>query len=123
MRISVALMAWLAAVMPVAAQAQPFDNNAVTTRHKAGLGEDTILAKIAAMPCNYGTSTDQLIALKRSGVSDAVIASMVKRCTGAEKAQGVDSAALDPSAMHKAGIYLALGPQAGPPLKGLRPTI
>jgi hypothetical protein len=105
------------------ASAQPFDNNAVIALHKAGLGDDTILAKIASLPCNYDTSTTQLIALKHSGLSDTVIASMVKRCTGAEKAQGVDSAALDPAAMHKAGIYLALGPQAGPPLQGLRPTI
>jgi hypothetical protein len=112
-----------ALLLATPALAQPFDNNAVMALHKAGLGEDTILAKIASLPCNYDTSTDQLIALKRAGLSDKIIASMVKRCTGAEKAQGVDEAGLDPAAMHKAGIYLALGPQAGPPLKGLRPTI
>jgi len=122
MRGAVALGVWLAALMPVAAHAQPFDNRAVVALHQAGLGDDTILAKILAMPCNYDTSTDQLIALKRGGLSDRVIAQMVRRCTGAQKAQGVDEATLDPATMHKAGIYLALGGQAGPPLKGLRPT-
>jgi hypothetical protein len=70
------------------AWAQPFDNKAVVALHKAGLGDDTILAKIASLPCHYDTSTDALIALKRGGLSDAVIASMVRRCTGTDKAQG-----------------------------------
>ncbi|MDE1915741.1 MAG: hypothetical protein KGJ57_02520 [Sphingomonadales bacterium] len=109
--------------LPIAALAQPFDNQAVIALHAAGLGDDTILAKIASLPCNYDTSTGQLIALKHSGLSDTVIAHMVRRCTGAEKAQGLDEAGLDPASMHKPGIYLAQGAQAGPPLKPLRPTI
>lgn len=112
-----------AAALPITALAQPFDNKAIIALHDAGLGEDTILAKIASLPCNYDTSTDQLIALKRSGLPDRVIASMVKRCTGADRAQGVDERGLDPATMHKPGIYLAQGAQAGAPLQALRPTI
>lgn len=123
MRAFLCALAAMMALPATSAMAQPFNNASVIALHRAGLGGDTILAKIRSLPCNYDTSTDQLIALKRAGLADMVIAEMVKRCTGAEKAQGVDLAGMTPEAMHKAGIYLALGAQAGPPLKGLRPTI
>jgi hypothetical protein len=105
------------------AWAQPFDNKAVVALHKAGLGDDTILAKIASLPCHYDTSTDALIALKRGGLSDAVIASMVRRCTGTDKAQGPGEGAAATFGHAQGGIYMALGDGTPPPMQGLHATL
>src|SRR5688572_25421685 len=84
-----------AAVAP--AIAEDFDNRAVMQLARSGLGDDVLLAKIASLPCSYDVSTDQLIALKSAGVSNAVIAAMVDRCVGSSSAQGAVSDASNPS--------------------------
>ena len=112
----------LALLLPTTAHAQTFDNAAVIALHKAGLGKDTLLAKIRALPCNYDTSTAQLIALKQAGLEDAVIAEMVKRCDGTTRAQGVDDSSADPRAPHSPGIYLEADWQVPHSLQRLRPT-
>ena len=112
----------LALLLPSTAQAQSFDNAAVIALHKAGLGKDTLLAKIRALPCNYDTSTPQLIALKQAGIEDVVIAEMVKLCAGSARAQGVDDANADPRAPHSPGIYLEEDWHAPHSLQRLRPT-
>jgi hypothetical protein len=44
---------------------------------KAGFDDGTIIAKISSSRCQFDTSTDALIRLKRSGVSAAVLKAMV----------------------------------------------
>lgn len=104
------------------AQAQAFDNAAVMKLTSAGLGEDAIIAKIRSLPCDYDLGTEQLISLKKVGVSDHVITAMVDRCAGASRAQGVNSSS-DPTAAHRPGIYLDTQATAGRGLLMLRPTL
>jgi hypothetical protein len=70
----------MAAVLPAAANAQTFDNDAVIALHRAGLGDGPVIAKIHAMPCRYDTSTAAMVGLKKAGLSDGVIVAMVESC-------------------------------------------
>lgn len=106
-----------------AAYAQQFDNNAVISLQKAGLGEGIIITKIISLPCGYDVSTDGLIALKKAGVTDNVIAAMVDRCAGASRAQGTVSESADPLVKRTPGIYLFQDWLSAKTLIQIRPAI
>jgi hypothetical protein len=46
---------------------------------KAGLSEDVIVGMVNAQPGKYSTSTDDVISLKSSGISDKIIAAIVNK--------------------------------------------
>jgi len=109
-------LVFLAFCSLLAAQ-QTFNNDAVIKLVKAGLSDDLIIATINAQPGKYDTSTDGLIALKRAGASDKVVAAIVTKATTpataapaaqppaptpAPAAQDPD----DPMAEHDVGVYL-----------------
>ena len=62
------------------AHAETINNETIVTLVKAGLSEGLVIDKINSESCNYDVSTDKIIALKQLGVSDPVIAAMVRRC-------------------------------------------
>jgi len=62
------------------AQTAP-NNDAIIKMVKAGLGEDLVLSSITAQPGNFTTSADDLIALKKAGVSDKIIAAIIAKGT------------------------------------------
>jgi hypothetical protein len=68
---------------------QTLTNDAVAKMAKAGLGEDIILSMIASQPGTYSTGPDDVVALKKNGVSDKVI--------GAILAKGSSAAATAPA--------------------------
>jgi hypothetical protein len=76
----------MAALLPAAASAQTFDNDAVIALHRAGLGDGPVIAKIHALPCHYDTSTAAMVGLKKAGLSDDVIVAMVESCAGSRSA-------------------------------------
>ncbi len=49
---------------------------------KSGLSEDLIVTTINASPGNYDSSADGIVALKRGGASDKVIAAIVTKANG-----------------------------------------
>lgn len=82
-------------------------NETVISLVKAGLGPETVVAKINATPGTYDTSTDALIRLKQAGVPDPVIAAMLNRSKSPVLAGGVaDNSNPNPLAPHSPGIYL-----------------
>ena len=99
-------LALVASVASASAGAQVFSNNSVVALHEAGLGDDAIIAKVDALPCNYDLSTNSLISLKRSKVSDQVIVAMVNRCAGSNRAQGADNTVSSTTSSHSPGIYI-----------------
>ena len=103
--------------------AQDFGNDGVVALSQADLGDDVILAKIETLPCVYDVSTDSLIYLRRSGVSNRVIASMVERCVGSSRAQGSDVTSANPLVHRNPGIYLDRGRIGFPDLVSLRPIM
>ncbi len=51
-------------------------NDSVLRMHQAGLADDLILQTITAQPGRYDTAPDDLIALKKAGLSDALLSAM-----------------------------------------------
>src|SRR5579884_27593 len=54
-------------------------NDSVVKAVKAGLPESVIVGMVKTQPCKFSLLADDLISLKKDGVSDAVIAAMVAR--------------------------------------------
>jgi hypothetical protein len=54
-------------------------NDSVVRMHAAGLGDDLILQTIAAQPGRYDTDPESLIALKKQGLADGVLAAMTNK--------------------------------------------
>ncbi len=81
-----------------AAEERPLTNEDVVKMVRAGLAEDTVLAKIQGARSAFDTSVDGLIALKQAGVSDRVVRAMV--AGGAPAAAPAAASGLDP------GLYL-----------------
>ena len=62
---------------PAASTRDPLSNSQVVELIVAGLGEDVVLAKIAASQPRFRLEPESLIALKKAGVSDRIIAAML----------------------------------------------
>src|ERR1700683_5679135 len=87
---NVLLVAAVVAAMPARAE-QGLTNADIIKMQSAGLSENIILASVNGQPAAYDTSTDGLLALKKAGVSDAVVAAMISR--NAAMKSGVDNPA------------------------------
>jgi len=110
MRIRLFAVVFLAFYSLLAAQ-QALNNGDVIKMVKAGLSEDLILSTVNSSSGTYDTSTDALIALKKAGVSDKVVAAMVaKNATPSTSGQPGASAEVrdsdDPASPHDPGVYL-----------------
>ena len=57
----------------------PLDNSSVIKMLKSGLSQDLIISTINASPGYYNTSAEGLIALKKAGASDKLVAAIVVR--------------------------------------------
>ena len=68
----------LAALITLTALAQStLSNDSIIKMVQAGLGEDIVVNTIKTQPGNYSATADYLIALKKAGVSDKIIAAMM----------------------------------------------
>ena len=98
-------------------------NDSIMSLVAAGLGPDTLVAKISASRGNYDTSTNGLIQLKKANVPDAVIAAMVNRSKSPVMANAsLDNRNPDPMAPHSPGIYL-LDPRGPGQMDRIDPTV
>jgi hypothetical protein len=91
------------AASPVQAQ-QGLTNTDIIKMQSAGLSESIILSSVNTEPADYDTSTDNLLALKKAGVSDAVVAAMISR-----------NAAMKSGIGNASGTNLQSAAPAGPP--------
>jgi hypothetical protein len=91
-------------------------NDAIIKMVKAGLGEDIVLSSIKAQPGNYTTGADDLIALKKAGVSDKIIAAMIGKAgaggatapaapTPAPAAAAAPASPAAPAQQFEVGVY------------------
>ncbi|MDQ3180987.1 MAG: hypothetical protein M3Q33_10755, partial [Acidobacteriota bacterium] len=71
-------------------------NQAVIDMVKAGLSAEIIIAKIKSSPSGFDTSSEALQTLKKAGVSDSIVLTMVKKESGLSEEivanAGLDSA-------------------------------
>jgi hypothetical protein len=100
------LVLLLGSVITIPAQAQQgLTNTDIIKMQSAGLNDSVILSSVNSQPAAYDTSADGLIALKKAGVSDAVLAAMISR-----------TAAMKGGVANPAGTNLPSTAQAGPPV-------
>jgi hypothetical protein len=111
-----ALVVVVASSLTVAASAaqEVLTNDSVVQMIKAGLPESVVIAKIRSTPTKFDLRTDQLVGLKKSGVSDKVLEAMM-----AAPATGAQAAAPAPApAAPASGAAVASAPPAGAPAAG-----
>lgn len=70
-------LAIVALVVSSPASAEVLRNNSVVVLSASGLGDEAIIAKIRSSEARFDLSTDQMVALKKHGVSGPVIAEMI----------------------------------------------
>jgi hypothetical protein len=68
-----------AALLSICLAQSVLNNDAIVKMVKAGLGEDIVVSTIKSQPGQYGTTADELIALKKAGVPDKIIAAMIDK--------------------------------------------
>jgi hypothetical protein len=57
---------------------QPLTNDSIIKMVNAGLGESVIISVVSTQPGKYSVGADDIIALKKAGVSEKIIAAMLK---------------------------------------------
>jgi hypothetical protein len=108
---------------PTSTGGEQLNNDAIISLVKAGLGPETVVAKINASKGTYDTSTNALIQLKQAGVPDPVIAAMLNRSKSPVLTGGVaDNSNPDPMVPHSPGIYL-LDPRGAGKMSKINPTV
>ncbi len=98
--------------MPAAAQ-ETMNNDEVISLSKAGLNPSLIVGKIRSSKTNFDLSTDALIKLKQSGVTDDVVAAMLESKSGKALTPPANGGSVrgsgdpnDPMSLKNYGIYL-----------------
>jgi hypothetical protein len=104
----------VAGMMSIAAPAvaqEVLTNQTIVELSKAGIGDNTIVAKIDSSGTSFDVTTARIIELKQAGLSDSVIAAMVSAASksAVSTSATVNSNSADPAAPHASGIYLLMG--------------
>ena len=94
---------------PILFAQQALDNQSVIKLVKAGLSEDLIVTTINSSPGTYDTSADGLIALKKAGAGDKVIAAIVVKASGAAASAPVTPAPAGSATTPAPAVVLAHG--------------
>lgn len=102
------------AIGSVYAQDEVMTNDEVISLTKAGLAASVVIGKIRTSKSNFDLSTNALIKLKQSGVSDDVVGAMLEAKSGKAAGSGTSGAAPvgptgdpnDPMSKKNYGIYL-----------------
>jgi hypothetical protein len=84
-------------------------NESVIKMAKAGLGEDVIVGSINGQAGNYKTDADDLIALKKAGVTDKVIGAMIAKEAGGGAAPAPAASAAAARPVSDVGVYYMKG--------------
>jgi hypothetical protein len=96
--------------LSVRAQGEVMTNDEVITLAKAGLSPSIIIGKIRSGKSDFDLSTDALIKLKQTGVSDDIVAAMLEAKSGRSIASpagaSIPGDPNDPMAKHSYGVYL-----------------
>ncbi len=106
----IAMMLCIGAYTNVRAQGEVMTNDEVITLTRAGLSSSIIVGKIRSSKSDFDLSTDALIKLKQSGVSDDIVTAMLEAKSGKSTASAAGPSMSgdpnDPMSKHGYGIYL-----------------
>ena len=117
----IALAALAAAGLTVAgpAAAEPLTIEKVLELNALQIGDDAIIAKIQSDRTVFDLSTDQIIELRKKGLSSAVVAAMLKTKGGPKLS--LDSP--DPMVPHAPGLYVLEGEGAAAKMSKMNFTV
>lgn len=104
----------------VPANAETLTSDAIVSLSQAGVGDAAIIAKIVHSDTRFDLSTEQLIALRKQGVSGPVLAAMMGGATPAAAQFSTTSA--DPMVPHPSGVYLIVD-ESAPRVQRIEPTV
>jgi hypothetical protein len=106
------LVLCLVLICPMLLGQKPLDDNSIITLLKGGISDDVIISTVNASRGYYDTSANGLIALKRAGASDRVIAAIVVKNAknASEKPTIFPAPAPDPAPPPKAAAVLPAAP-------------
>jgi len=96
------------------------DNARVMAMTKLGLGDEVIIARIKTSPCKFALSDDDLVALKRAGVSDKVIAAMLEASVLTSPRVSVDGWPLEQRSLAQSKVVGGLGKNLSLGIKSTR---
>lgn len=113
------LAALIGCAMP--ALAETLNNESVVTLTNTGLGDEAIIAKVKNSDADFDLSTDQLISLRKRGVSSPVLAAMLEKSAPKAAALSMDSP--DPMVPHASGVYLLNSHSYPPKMQHIDSTI
>ncbi|MGB7656605.1 MAG: hypothetical protein WBL74_14115 [Novosphingobium sp.] len=118
LRACVAAVALLLSASP--AFADPISVDDIVALTEAQVGDDAIVAKIHSSGAHFDLSTQQMIELRKRGVSPAVLAAMVGSKVDAQSVMSPDSP--DPMLPHPLGVYFLGQDTSGPRMLKIEPT-
>ncbi|WP_197275715.1 hypothetical protein [Blastomonas sp. AAP25] len=113
--------AFLLAFTSQAAFAEPLTRDEAVNLIALGLGDDAVIAKIAAEKVDFDLSTTEMVDLKNRGISSAVIAAMISNRFVAKVEPSLDSP--DPNVPHPAGLYTLLSADGVSRMQRMEPTV
>jgi len=119
--LSTCLLVALLDLSPALGQASlEVDNARVVAMTKLGLGDEVIIARIKTSPCKFALSDDDLVALKRAGVSDKVIAAMLEASVLTKARVSLDGWPLELRSLAQSKVVGGLGKNLSLGIKSTR---
>jgi len=82
------------------------------------IGDETVIARIAQEPCDYDLGLDEIVSLRKAGVSSKVVAAMIRKC-------GTEASRQDDKVAHglRNGVYAVVGDGGSPEYTLIVPAI
>ena len=107
-----------------AALAETLNNESIITLVKAGVGEDSIVAKIKQSPSQYEISVQDLIRLKKANVPSRVITVMIEATSIKPSVANLTSSteSRDPLIPHHPGVYVLTDRSEAARMVAITPT-
>jgi len=84
---------------------QALTNDSILKLVKAGMGDDLIVNMVNTQPANYSLAPEDLVALKKAGVSERVIGAMVTKNSNPNAAPATAPGASATGPVHEVGVY------------------
>lgn len=109
----------VATASPAAAEGLTIED--VLQLHSLGIGDEAITAKIESDGTVFNLSTEQMIDLRKKGLSSAVIAALLKTKENEKPVISLDSP--DPMVAHPAGVYLFRGTEQAGKMERMQFTV
>jgi len=99
------------------------DNKKLVELTKANLGDDLIIGFIKSSKANFSCGMSAILDLKKGGVSEKVLAEVMKVCNTVKSTNTDDNNSNNPLYKHQSGIYIYEKNDTGYILKKLYATV